>query len=326
MSLAEAISTHEPDSFSAVIAMLRASGEPTRLRLLTLLTTGELNVGELCRALGQSQPRISRHLKLLADAGLIQRRQEGSFVFFQLTPWGALVGAAGEKLWRAARDEGLIASDMRRLAALRTEAARAAQDYFAAHAADWDAIRGLHVAEAQVEAAMRDALSSAPIGLLVDLGTGTGRMLELFADRAEKAIGFDVSREMLSHARSRLAAGGLGHVQVRHGDLFAVPLADGAADAVILHQVLHFLATPEQAVAEAARLLALGGRILIVDFAPHDVELLRERHEHRRLGFAKAEIGAWLAANGCALRLYKELRPEAGGKLTVSLWLAEKER
>lgn len=325
MSLAETYIGAHAATFSDVIAMLRASGEPTRLRILTLLTRGELNVRDLCRALGQSQPRISRHLKLLADAGLIERRQEGSFMFFRLSDWGTIVGDAGSLLWRADRDEGHITTDMRRLDTLRAEAAEAAQGYFARHASEWDAIRALHMPEAVVETAMLERFGPARFRQLVDLGTGTGRMLEVFARQADSAIGFDINREMLSHARARLAAANLAHVQVRQGDLFDLPLADGAADGAVLHQVLHFLDEPQRAIAEAGRILRAGGRLLIVDFAPHAIEALRETHEHRRLGFATPAIAEWLAAAGLSLAGQADLRREDAAKLTVSIWLAIKD-
>jgi ubiquinone/menaquinone biosynthesis C-methylase UbiE/DNA-binding transcriptional ArsR family regulator len=307
------------------LAALRAAGEATRLRILALLAGGELNVKDLTQILGQSQPRISRHLKLMADAGLIKRFREGSWVFFRLAESG--VEATLAKAIVASLDPGdlTLARDRGRASAVQKSRAEAAQAYFKAHAGEWDKIRALHVAEQDVEAAMDQALGEGPFNLLVDLGTGTGRILELFGAGATRALGFDLNHAMLAYARVKLERAGLSHAQVRHGDLYNVPLPDGAADAVVLHQVLHFLDDPAAAITEASRLLAPGGRLLIVDFAPHELEFLREQSAHRRLGFAKDQLGRLLEGAGLKLGRFRELRPEpAGGKLTVSLWLGQK--
>jgi ArsR family transcriptional regulator len=318
-----------PGGLSAAqsLAALRAAGEATRLRILALLAGAELNVKDLTQVLGQSQPRISRHLKLMAEAGLITRFREGSWVFFRLTESGgraALARAIVDSL--DARDPE-IARDAARADAVQRARADAAQAYFKAHAAEWDDIRNLHVAETQVEAAMDEALGPGPFDLLVDLGTGTGRILELFAPRARRALGFDLNHDMLAYARSKLDRAGLAHAQARHGDLYNVPLADGAADAVVLHQVLHFLDDPAAAIAEAARLLGTGGRLLVVDFAPHELEFLREQSAHRRLGFAPDQLKRWCAEAGISLERQRDLAPsgaDAPQKLTVTLWLGTK--
>lgn len=300
-----------------LLDFFRALGDPTRLRIFALLREMELSVGELAHVLGQSQPRVSRHIRILADAGLTTRRREGSWVFLTLAddpriePLLTAVGEAGG---------GWMDEDRARLEAVRADRAAAAERYFAAHADDWDAIRSLHVSESRVEAAMAELLEDAPIGRLVDLGTGTGRMLELFGTRATRAIGVDRSPEMLRLARAKLAES-VPSAELRQGDLAALPLAEAIADTVILHQVLHFLAQPASAVGEAARLLAAGGRMLIVDFAPHEREELRSRDAHARLGFSDEQIAGWLAAAGLDLVRTAELE---GGELTVKLWLGER--
>ncbi len=307
------------------LAGLRAAGEATRLRILALLAGGELNVKDLTQILGQSQPRISRHLKLMADAGLIKRFREGSWVFFRLAESGAEAALAQAIVSSLDPSDLTLARDRARAQAVQKARAEAAQAYFKAHAGEWDKIRALHVAERDVEAAMDEALGAGPFNLLVDLGTGTGRILELFGARAARALGFDLNHAMLAYARMKLERAGLSHAQVRHGDLYNVPLPDGAADAVVLHQVLHFLDDPAAAIAEASRLLAPGGRLLVVDFAPHELEFLREQSAHRRLGFARDQLGRLLAGAGLKLARFRELKPEpSGGKLTVSLWLGEK--
>lgn len=298
--------------------LFQALADPTRLRLLALLKEMELTVGELAQVLAQSQPRVSRHLKILADTRLIERRKEGSWVFLQLGD-PALVGAL-TAFWDAAADPDSVrqfAADRARLTAVRADRAEAAARYFAAHAAEWDQIRSLHVADAQVEDAIREALGDGPIGQLVDIGTGTGRMIELFGTGATRSIGIDRSTEMLRLARVKLEEAGVEAVSLRQGDMYALPLPDGEADVVLLHQVLHYAQSPAAAIVEGARLLRPGGRLLIIDFAPHEREELRETAQHARLGFSDDAVLGWLTAAGLEGKVVRHLE---GGELTVTLW------
>lgn len=308
----------------ALLAALKAAGERTRLRILALLAQAELTVKDLTAILGQSQPRISRHLKLLTDAGLVDRHPEGAWVFYRLTDLGAGRRLAAELLALADTGDVTLARDREQLAAVKRHHAEAAQKYFAANAADWDTIRALHAPEAAVEAAVREALGDTPFDSLLDLGTGTGRILELLSPLYERAIGIDASSDMIAVARANLDRAGVKRAQVRLGDITHLPFPRDSFDVVTIHQVLHYLAEPERAVAEAARVLRPGGRLLIVDFAPHDLEFLRERHAHRRLGFAHNVMRQWIEAPGLSLEQVKDLAAprKAPGKLTVTLWLA----
>jgi ubiquinone/menaquinone biosynthesis C-methylase UbiE/DNA-binding transcriptional ArsR family regulator len=311
------------------VGVLKAVAEPTRLRLLALLAQGELNVKDLTRILNQSQPRISRHLKLLAEAGLVERSPEGSWVYFRLAETGPGREVAGLILKFIDLTDAVIVRDRNRARSVQEERQAAAQSYFRAHAAEWDRIRALHVAEAEVEAAVSEVLGPDPLDLLVDLGTGTGRMLELFAARYRRGLGLDLNPAMLAYARAKLESAGLIHAQVRQGNLYDLPLADRSADAVVMHQVLHFLSDPQRAVREAVRVLAPGGRLLIVDFAPHQLEFLRDDYAHERLGFAGPLIAQWCAESGAEVVETRELAPGAAsqnGKLTVSLWVARRPR
>lgn len=305
---------------TSALAIFRALADPTRLRIVALLRSMELSVGELAQVLGQSQPRVSRHVKILCDAGLAERRKEGSWVFVALGAdakvkpvLAALDGWNEGDHWQVA--------DEARLAAVRADRAAAAAEWFESHAGEWDAIRSLHVAESEVEAAMRKVLGDTPLGRLVDIGTGTGRMLELFAPRASQALGIDRSSEMLRLARAKLSEQGLVNAELRQADLYALPLPDGGADTAILHHVLHFAQQPRAAIAEAARVLGDGGRLLIADFAPHDREELRARDAHTRLGFSDEQILGWFEDAGIAPVLVETLE---GGELTVKLWLGRK--
>lgn len=305
--------------------MLRAAAEPTRLRILALLTHGELSVKDLTRILNQSQPRISRHLKLLVEAGLVDRLRDGSWAYFQLVVHGDRGRLVDALLSAIDPFDPALERDRGRADLVKHEREAAAQTYFQANAPEWDRIRSLHVAEAEVEAEVCRALGAGPFGLLVDLGTGTGRMLELLAGRYQRAIGFDINHTMLAYARSKLEAAGIADASVRHGDLYEVALPDGAADAVIMHQVLHFLTDPGQAIREAARILAPGGRLIIVDFAPHTMEFLRETFAHERLGFSRPQMTQWLTEASLDLADARDLVPatqRGEGKLTVSVWTA----
>jgi ubiquinone/menaquinone biosynthesis C-methylase UbiE/DNA-binding transcriptional ArsR family regulator len=317
---------HQNLSFSGLTAALKAAGEPTRLRILALLAEAELTVSDLTEILRQSQPRLSRHLRLLTEAGLVDRFREGSWAFFRLGERGGTAELARALIGRLKSDDAIVLRDRERLTAVRASRAAAAQNYFRRHAAEWDRIRRLHVADAAVELAIRTALADKPIRSLLDLGTGTGRMLELFGADIERGLGLDLSLDMLALARARLDRAGLKHCSVRHGDIYDLALPRDSFDVVIVHQVLHFLDDSARAIAEAARVLRPGGRLLVVDFAPHDLEFLREEHAHRRLGFAAETVTQWLEAAGLDVLRQETLPPGPQGKIAVSLWLARDPR
>ena len=309
-------------SADRIVDVLRAAGEPSRLRILALLAREELAVLEICKVLDQSQPRVSRHLRLLAEAGLVERFPDGAWVFYRPAAPGEARSLADQVLAGLDASDPALARDAERLEAVRAERRIAADQYFARNAATWDEIRSLHVSEAEVEAAILRAAGPGPFRRLVDLGTGSGRMLTLFGERARSAVGLDLSQQMLNVARARVDANGLAAVELRHGDIFATRLPDGCADLVVVHQVLHYLGDPAAAVREAGRLTAPGGRLVIVDFAPHALEILREQHQHRRLGFSAAEMKRWLAAAGLRQVELETLPPARAEGLTVCVWTA----
>ena len=310
-----------------LVLMLRAAGDPTRLRLLLLLRQAELTVSELIEIIGQSQPRVSRHLKLLCGAGLIERFKEGSWVFYRAAEDGraAVLAATLSSLL-----SGPPENDLKRLAAVREKRAAEAAAYFKANASEWGRIRSLYAPEREVEGAIVRQLACEPIQQLLDAGTGTGRMLELLAPHARRAVGVDVSPEMLAIARDKLMRGNFGHCQVRLADAYRLPFEPGGAlsgfDAVVFHQVLHYLDDPAAAVAEAVRVMRSGGRLLIADFAPHELEFLRDDFAHRRLGFADKEVAGWFQTAGLRPVATESIAPHAGSKekLTVKLWVASK--
>jgi SAM-dependent methyltransferase len=303
-----------------LLAALRAVAEPTRLRLVALCARGgELTVSELTQILGQSQPRVSRHLKLLCDAGVLDRFREGSWAFYRLAQSGPMEGFLRPLMADRDETEPTLALDLRRLAAIKRQRAELAADYFRANAAQWHRIRSLYVDEREVELALVDIIDRADPHDLLDIGTGTGRMLEILGARVGQALGIDQSREMLAIARVNLERAGLENARVRLGDMYQLELSDTSFDAVVIHQVLHYADRPAAVIAEAARVLRQRGVLVVVDFAPHDLEFLRAEHAHRRLGFADGEIIEWCRTAGLEPAAPRQL---PGDPLTVVIWTA----
>lgn len=305
--------------FDAVLDALKAAGEATRLRLLRLLAREELSVMELVSILNQSQPRVSRHLKLMAEAGLIERFPDGAWVFYRLSGHPAIRPLLDAIL---AGIDDTFADDQRQLEAVRLARRASAEGYFETIAPKWDEIRSHYVSEADVEQAILRVLGDAPYRRLLDLGTGSGRMLALLGPRAATATGVDLSQHMLNIARAKTFEAGLHTVDLRHGDIYDTRLPAQSADLIIVHQVLHFLVDPGRALMEAGRLLAPGGRLLIVDFAHHDLEIMREQYQHRRLGMLDEDMQAWLEAAQLTPQTSLALPPQSAGGLTVKIWLA----
>ncbi|MFL5266278.1 MAG: ArsR/SmtB family transcription factor [Stellaceae bacterium] len=302
-----------------LLAALRAIAEPTRLRLVALCARGELTVSELTQILGQSQPRVSRHLKLLCEAGLLDRFREGSWVFYRMSQTGPVSGLARQLVATCDDSDPTMALDLQRLSAIKRQRADLASAYFRENAARWHRIRSLYVDEIEVEEALSEIVGAADPRDLLDIGTGTGRILEILAPRVERALGIDQSREMLSVARVNLERAGLENASVRLGDMYQLALPDDSFDAVVIHQVLHYADRPAAAIAEAARVLRPTGILVLVDFAPHSLEFLRDEHAHRRLGFSDAEVAEWCRATGLDPSSPRYL---PGNPLTVVIWTA----
>jgi ubiquinone/menaquinone biosynthesis C-methylase UbiE len=320
--------SRSPVTLEAMVDTLKAAAESSRLRILALLARGDLTVSDLTEILNQSQPRVSRHLKLLLDAGLIGRYQEGSWAFFRLSDnEGARDFVSGLVSGLSAGDPQ-IERDLERLASVKRKRQERAAAYFAANAASWDRIRSLHVPDNAVEAAIRKLVGKRPFQSMLDLGTGTGRLLEILAPLYRRGVGIDMSREMLAIARANLDRAGVHHAQVRQGDIHAPPVERDAFDLVTIHQVLHYLDDPQAAIREAARMLRPSGRLIVVDFAAHSLEFLRAAHAHVRLGFTDRQIGEWFAEAGLDLEETLDFEPRGGveAALTVKLWLGRDRR
>ncbi|MEZ5998275.1 MAG: metalloregulator ArsR/SmtB family transcription factor [Hyphomonas sp.] len=312
--------------FDQTLEFLRAAGEPTRLRILALLRGGDLSVGELVQVLSLSQPRLSHHLKALTAGGLVERLPEGAFVFYRAASRGKARAFLDSLFDQLGPDAPEFLRDAERLNEVNAARAATASAYFAEVAENWDTIRALHYPEDAIEAALLDIAGPGPFQRVVDFGTGTGRMLALFAGRADEVEGIDLSHHMLTVARANLERLGVPGARVRQGDVAATPFESESADLVIIHQVLHYVPTPNRVIAEAARILVPGGRLLVVDFAPHELEFLRADHGHHRLGLSHETMAAWASAAGLHLSAPKAFTPASGGEpsLTVNIWSAEK--
>src|ERR1700693_853771 len=309
-------------AMSEVLAALRAVAETTRLRLLVLCARGELTVSELAQILGQSQPRASRHLKLLCEAGLLDRFREGSWVFYRLSSGSAASALSRHLVAACGKADETFALDLQRLSAIKRQRAESAAAYFRENAAQWHRIRSLYVDEAEVEAALSEKIAAVGPQDLLDIGTGTGRMIEVLGPRVVHALGIDQSREMLAVARVNLERAGLANSIVPLGDMYQMPLADASFDAIVIHQVLHYADRPAAAIAEAARVLRPNGVLILVDFAPPAREFLRDEHAHRRLGFSDAEVAEWCRTAGLDPASPRHL---PGDPLTVVIWTAHRQ-
>ncbi len=308
--------------FDKSVEILKAAGEGTRLRLLALLARGELSVKDLTDILGQSQPRVSRHLKLLMEAGLVTRVAEGSWAYFRIAETGEVADFVRRLVMEVDVDDPRLAIDREALKRVRQRHRAQADAYFSRIAASWDTVRNLHVPESALEKAIVEAAGAKKIEHMVDLGTGTGRMLELLAPGFVRGTGIDSSREMMAIARAKLAAASISHAHVQLGDISRLDAAIGPADLIMLHQVLHYFDDPGVVIDQAARLMSEEGRILIVDFAPHELEFLRLEHAHRRLGLGVGQMAGWARAAGLSVAGYEAFPNKKSGKdLTVCLWV-----
>jgi ArsR family transcriptional regulator len=315
-------SVEMPERFDAALDALKAIAEETRLRIVALLGHGELTVTDLTEILGQSQPRVSRHLRLLVDAGLVTKHREGTWVFFRLVEDDRRLDLVDTAIASVGGDDVVLEADLARLDNVRARRSAAASEYFEQIAPIWDEERSLHAAAATVEAAILAAVGDQRLGRMLDVGTGTGRMLHLLADRVDRAVGLDTSHSMLSVARANLERAGVANWELRQGDVHSPPLDAAGFDLVVIHQVLHYLDDPARAVAESARLVAPGGRLLVVDFAPHRHDFLRAA-AHRRLGFSHQHLVDLFDQAGFDCPTIVDVEPPAGQDgLTVTVWLA----
>jgi len=309
-------------NLDTLLAGLRAAGEHTRLRILALCARGELSVTELQQILGQSQPRVSRHLKLMVEAGLLERLPEGAQVYFRISDRASASQLAHSLVTLIPVSDAALNRDLSRLQQVRDARAQKAQDYFQQVAKSWDSVRAMHVSQQQLEDTLLEVVGEDFSGELIDIGTGTGRILELMVERVSRGVGIDMSSGMLAVARSNLERADRQHIHVRKGDMYHLPIDDGSFDLAILHMVLHYSDNPVDVIREASRVLRNNGRLIVVDFAAHAEEYLRTDYQHHRLGFADTEIRQCFESAG--MQVHAKTNQLVGEPLTVKFWLAQK--
>ena len=308
-------------ALDSLLNVLKAAGEETRIRILALFKGGELTVTELVTIMRQSQPRISRHLRLLCEAGLLERHREGTWIFYRLADLGEQADLVNSIMNYIPYQDQILQHDQKRLEEVKKTRDLKAASYFQENAANWDKIRSLYVPERQVEDYLLEITNNLEIETLLDVGTGTGRMLKLFSPHTKQGIGIDLSHEMLGVARSHLENNAITNMQIRHGDMYDLALMDGSMDLVLFHQVLHFADDPLAAIRETARILRPDGIVIVIDFLPHKNEKLREEHAHRRLGFSEEEINEWCRITDLKITTTKVMR---GKELDLFIWVATK--
>ncbi|CAM1642706.1 ArsR/SmtB family transcription factor [Bartonella apis] len=316
-------------ALNEMVDVLKAVAETTRLRILFLLDKGDLTVSDITKILGQSQPRVSRHLRLLMEARLIERYQEGAWAYFSLSSCSLRREMLKIVLQHIDVEDNLINADLMRLGEVKKERSLAAAAYFSKNAHDWDKLRLLHVPDNTVEQTMVELVGTTPFQSMLDIGTGTGSLLKLFAPLYTRAIGIDNNRDMLAVARVNLDKAGVSNAQVRLGDVANLPVEKETFNLVTIYQVLHFLSDPEVAIFEAARVMRPGARLIIVDYAPHELEYLREKYAHVRMGFSDSQMEYWLDKAGLTLEKTLSFQPQQNGNtkgLTLKLWLARDPR
>ncbi len=326
----------EPLGYDELLAALRAVAEPSRLRIALVLQEIELTVAELCTVVAQSQSRVSRHLAILCDAGILERRPQGRSAFYRPSPNGAGRRVLWDVVDMIDLNDAALTRDQERLEQVRTERAERAAEYFETVAASWDNMRLLHVSDIDVEQALVDAVDDLAVEDLLDVGTGTGRILELFANRISRGIGIDLSPQMLNVARSHLDAGGFNHCTVRHGNIYDLDLNTQSIDVAVMHHVLHFLDDPATAIGRTAATLRPNGRLLVVDFAPHEIDAMRSEFAHHWLGFDADTVNDWCHQAGLETTSVTDLRAteptsvdgdspdgKSPAELVVRIWVAQ---
>ena len=312
-----------------MVEVLKTVAETTRLRILFLLTKGDLTVSDLTEILEQSQPRVSRHLRLLTTARLIERHQEGAWAYFSLSSCTLRQEILQTILHNIDGHDHAIERDKERLGEVKRRRSLAAAAYFSKNAQEWDQLRLLHAPDNRVEQTMLELVGTTPFQSMLDIGTGTGSLLKLFAPLYTRGIGIDINRDMLAVARVNLDKAGILNAQVRLGAVAALPVEKETFNLVTIYQVLHFLSDPEIAISEARRVMRPGARLVIVDYAPHDLEFLAEQYAHVRMGFSDAQIEFWLTKTGLTLEKTLSFQPQQNGNtkgLTLKLWLARDPR
>jgi DNA-binding transcriptional ArsR family regulator len=283
-------------SFLTAVSALRAAAEPTRLRLLALLARAELTVGEICDIIGQSQPRVSRHLKLLCDADLLDRIREQLWVYYRVPASGAARDTVAQLLALVDENDDVIRRDRRRMEEVIAERGRRAADELAGE-------RGTETSEV-IDATVLEELAAEPIGALLDVGTGSGHILKLLGGKATRAVGIDISSDALRLARTKVHSAGLSHCELQRGDMYDLPFAAPLFDTAVAERVLADAERPVLALAEICRTLKHGGRAIVIE----DFDALTAASPANPI----ATLREWFAKAGLEISRVRPVDTEAG--------------
>ncbi|HEY0037316.1 MAG TPA: metalloregulator ArsR/SmtB family transcription factor [Longimicrobium sp.] len=299
-------------SAPAIFDRMSALADATRSRLLLVLERHELTVGELCQVLQLPQSTVSRHLKLLGDEGWVSARAEGTSRRYRMP--ADRLDADARQLWQIVRREVAelagAAQDAERLRSVLAQRSTRSREFFSSAAGEWDRLRAdLFGRRADLLGLLGLVDEAWTVG---DLGCGTGQMAASLAPFVARVIAVDGSPAMLEAARARLA--GTPNVEVREGELESLPIEPGTLDAAVAFLVLHYVAEPADALAQAARALKPGGRLLVVDMMPHDREEYRQAMGHVWQGFESERLGGWMADAGLTAFRYVPLPPDPAAK------------
>ena len=305
-------------SYDDYIDALRAISEPTRFRLTRLCAQGELTVSELMRIVGQSQPRVSRHLKLLQDAGVLESFREQHWVFYRVAQNSPSQQLVSDLLQHLPADDDLMDFDQTRLNELRDARAKLSEEFVETEVPDWLRLHEYHGDELRFGDAVRDALAGREVGHLLDIATGTGRMLKIAGPLAESGVGIDLSKKMVMVARNALAEADLPHLTVRQEDMYQMRFPARHFDTVTIDQVLYFASNPDALIREATRVLKPSGRLLLVAFTE-----AANAKTPPAVSIAISDIRSWLEDAGLKIVTTNVL---PGDVLDISLLVSEKNK
>jgi DNA-binding transcriptional ArsR family regulator len=303
-------------SYDNYIDALKAISEPTRFRLVRLCAQGELTVSELMRIVGQSQPRVSRHLKLLQDAGILERFREQHWVFYRVAQEEHYQLLVSGLIKQIEKNETIIQLDQSRLIELQAARATLSETFIETELPDWLRLHEYHGDTARFESAVQDALAEKTVGHLLDVATGTGRMLKIVGPLASSGVGIDLSKKMVTVARSVLAESGLAHLTVRQEDMYQMRFAARHFDTITIDQVLYFATNPDALIKETARVLKYGGRLLVVAFTAS-----KTAKTPPSVGIELSDIQQWIESAGLKITNTNIL---PGDSLDISLLVSEK--
>jgi ArsR family transcriptional regulator len=300
------------------LTYFKALSDQTRVRILNVLRHFELNVNEIVKLLDMGQSRVSRHLKIMNDSGLLVSRRDGLWVFYS-APTNSDVSGFIDSISDLLSEDPVLDADLERAGDILNDRKKETSRFFDSVAEDWEAMKRTIIGERDLAADILEHIKSCDV--VADLGCGTGDLLVHLKKKAKTIIGVDNSPRMLERAERYCAGNGL-NADLRIGELEHLPMRNAEADCVIINLVLHHLAVPLDGIREARRVLKKGGRMLVTDFDKHEDETLRGQYGDRWLGFAKEEVEKWMKNVNFRMKSFVQLEVKRG--LNINLYVAHR--